>query len=254
MSYANFDGNTGKITVSGFGGVTESRHRGISFWLRTTQSGIGTICYWGDDLTDKDYAEGSQNRVRLINGKLQLFGLGSFRETASEVNDGNFHHILFNWKSTAVAVVGHEDFSTSDVYVDQVLDNGRNYQRTGRNVREDFSDQYINTPNKEEVIIGARPGFSGIGFTEFYDGDLDEFAIYNDFIHSDTLSGIYDGGTPGADLKSLGQEPALQLWYTMGDDPGDTVFAADAPGTMVDQALIPPPNRNGTVSSGIVII
>ena len=247
MAFVNFDGNTGKITVSGFAGVEGDRHRGVSFWLRTTQSGIGTICYWGDDLTGKDYVEGSQSRVRLVGGHLQLFGLGSFRETASQVNDGNFHHVLFNWKGIAAAT-GHEDFSVADVYVDNVLDNGRTYERTGR-VGEGLSDQAICTPDEEEVVIGARPGFSGIGFTEFYDGDMDEFAIYNDFIHTDTLSGIYNEGTPGVDLKTLDQVPALQLWYTMGDDPGDS-----APGTMVDQAFIDPNRRDGTVSSGVVII
>jgi|GEM_PF-3999342 len=247
MVYSSFNGSSGKITVSGYRGVLADRHRAVSVWLRTAQSGIGTICYWGEDLTDKDYVEGSQSRVRLIGGHLQLFGLGSFRETASQVNDGNWHNIVFNWTSTAAAP-GHEDFSTADVYVDNVFDNGRSYERTGR-VGEGLSAQAINTPEEEEVIIGARPGFSGIGFDEFYEGDMDEFAIYNDFLHSNTISGVYNEGTPGVDLKTLDQVPALQLWYTMGDDPGDS-----APGTMVDQAFIDPNGRNGTVSSGVIII
>lgn len=247
MAYANFDGSAGKITVSGYRGVLADRHRAVSVWLRTTQSGIGTICWWGDDLTDQDLAEGSQNRIRLINGRIQLFGLGSYRETASQINDGNWHHVLCNWTSTAAAT-GHEDFSVADIYVDHVIDHGRDYERTGR-VGEGLSDQAIDTPEEEEVVIGARPGFSGINFTEYYDGDMDEFAVYSDFLHESTISGIYNGGTPGVDLKTLPQTAALQLWYTMGDDVGDS-----APGTMVDQAFVDPAGRDGTVSSGIVII
>ncbi len=247
MSYSNFDGNTGKIIVSGYRGVLADRHRAISVWLRTTQSSVGTICWWGNDLEDKNLVEGSQNRVRLINGRLQLFGLGSFIESASQINDGNWHHALFNWTSTAVAP-GHEDFSTADVYIDNVLDNGRDYERTGR-VGEGLSLQAINTLEEEEVVIGARPGFSGIDFAEFYEGDMDEFAIYNVVVPEVTISGIYNEGTAGVDLKTLGQVPALQLWYTMGDDVGDS-----APGTMVDQAFIDLNGRDGTVFSGVLIL
>jgi hypothetical protein len=243
MAYVNFNGSTGRITVPGYRGVVGSRDRAINVWLRTTQSGVGTICYWGDDLTSMGAVEeGSQTRVRLINGRLQLVGLGSFRETESQVNDGNWHHAVFNWASTASAP-GHEDFSTADIYIDNVLDNGRSYERTGGGL------QAIDTPAEEFVVIGAFPGFSGTGFREFYEGDMDEFAIYNVVLSSGTISGAYNLGVPGVDLNVLGPAPALQLWYTMGDDGGDS-----APGTMVDQVFMDPSGRNGVVSSGVTIV
>jgi hypothetical protein len=247
MAYSNFDGSTGRITVSGYRGVSGNHPRAVSVWLRTTQSGIGTICYWGDDFTAPEIEEGSQNRVRLLNGYLQLFGLGSFQETASQVNDGSWHHVAFNWTSTAVAI-GHEDFSVADIYVDNVLDNGRSYERTGRALHG-LSDQTIITPAEAEVVIGALPTGTGTNFVDFYDGDMDEFAIYNDFLSWGTLSGIYNTGTPGVDLKTVDPVHRLQLWYTMGDDGGDS-----APGTMVDQVFMDPNGRNGTVSGGVTII
>ncbi len=241
MSYSTFDGITGTITVSGYQGVLGAQARGVSVWLRTTQSGLGTVCGWGD-FTSQEIAEGSQHRIRLINGHLQLFGYGSFLETESQVNDGNWHHVAFTWTSTA-ATLGHEDFSVADVYIDNVLDNGRTYERTGGSL------QAINTLSGAEVVIGARPTSSGSGFTDFYAGDMDEFAIYDIALASSTISGSFNEGTRGVDLKTLSQVHGLQLWYTLGDDPGDS-----APGTMVDQVFFDLNGRDGTVSAGVVIV
>ncbi len=263
MALARFNGAGGRIVVPAYKGVTISGTprphndaRSITFWMQTTQSGApGTICYWGNDLTG-EVTDGGQNRIRMIQGRVQLFGRGSFVESNSLVNDGDLHHILFTYTSTAT-ILGHEDFSSGNVHVDGSIDNGR--RRGGSNLKiqpdgSERTDIAVRTPAEHVVVIGARPVGSGDitssgSFTDYFDGDIDEFAIYDEVLSTGTFSGIYNGGTPGADLLALGQVPDLQVWYTMGDDGGDS-----APGTMVDQRKLTFDGRDGTVSAGVSIV
>jgi hypothetical protein len=248
MAHIAFDGAQGRIEVTGYLGVEGTRERAISFWMRTTATD-GTICWWGDDLTG-EVVDGEQNRVRLFHGRVQLFGRGSFLETASELSDGSWHHVVFTW-NVKNQIFGHEDFSRANVYVDNVLDNGRVRGGAQLKIREDGlerTDIAVRTPQEQFVVIGARPTSSGT-FTEFYQGDLDDFAIYRDDLQPSTVSGIYNGGSPGVDLLSLGQGSALELWYLMGDGAGDS-----APnGTVFNQQPFDA-GRDGTTSSGTSIV
>ena len=254
VKYANFDGSQGTVVVSGYLGVAEERHRSVAFWIRTTQEDLATICWWGDDLTARELLDGTESRVRLVGGYIEIFGKGSGRKSASKVNDGNFHHVVCTW-TVLDANYGHEDFQVANVAIDGVYDNGKNFGQGKKVIWADGTERStaaIDTPDETEVIIGARPGASGIGYTEFFQGDLDEFAVYNDVLVSGTISGTYNAGVRGADLLSLGQVPALQFWYRMGDDPGDVVPSGTLPfGTFVDQN--PYTKRNAVVSSGVTI-
>lgn len=262
MVLVRFDGLKGRIVIPAYKGVTTSGvprphddGRSISFWMQSTQSGtVGTLCYWGSNFIG-DIDDGSQNRIRLVKGKLQLFGKGSFVESASVVADGNLHHILCTYKTTGTAL-GHEDFGSGKIYVDGVIDNGRVRGGTKLEIQPDGTERTniaVVTSGEHVVCLGARPVGAGDitssgSFTEYYDGDIDEFAIYNDVLATGTFSGIYNSGTPGADLLTLDQLPNLQVWYRMGDDGGDS-----APGTMVDQRLLTL-DRDGLASSGTSLV
>jgi hypothetical protein len=251
--YANFDGAQGTVVVSGYEGVQDNRQRSISFWIRTTQEDLSTVCWWGDDLTTREVLDGSESRVRLIGGHIELFGKGSGRKSASPVNDGNFHHVVCSWALNPDRP-DRTDFQTAKVVIDGVDNNGDNFGQSRRIIFPDGTERTttaIDTPGESEIVIGARPDGSG-GYKEFFQGDLDEFAVYNDVVSSGTISGAYNEGTPGADLLALGQVPALQFWYRMGDDPADVAPSGTLPpGTFVDQN--PFTKRNAVVSSGVTI-
>lgn len=236
MAYLNFDGISGRVTVSGYKGVPRTLDRSISFWLRTTQSGGGTICYWGDEPTLDELTDGGQTRVRVIEGRAELFGRGSGRRSDSVVCDGSWHHVAFTYQR------GSEpwrvrNFANANVYVDSVLDNGAVF---------DDGVTRTNTAEEAELVLGARPAWSG-GFTDFFLGDLDEFAIYDDELGQAAVADAYNGGVRGATLTASGQGAALQLWYRMGDDPGDGAPS----GTLVDQSYH---GRNGTTCAGTSIV
>jgi hypothetical protein len=249
VSFIAFDGIQGRMVITGYKGVVGVAARAVSFWIRTTQLSRATICWWGDDLTG-DINNGEQNHIRLKAGGVELFGRGSRRKSASVVNDGSFHHILINY-TKAMAALGHEDFGVANIYVDNVLNNGASFGGTKLEIQADGSQVTsltVDTPSEEDVVIGARPDGTG-SFTDFFDGDLDDFAIYNDVLTVSTINDIYNGGTPGIDLLSLDQTPSLQVWYRMGDGVGDT-----APGTILDQSNLTVGGRNATATAGTSIV
>jgi len=279
VKFANFDGAEGTVVVSGYQGVGGNRHRSVSFWIRTTQKDLATICYWGHDLRTRParkeeisihhpnivasgFPDGSESRVRLVGGFIELFGKGSRRRSALKVNDGAFHHVVCTWFE-GDAAPGHEDFQIGNIILDTFIENGKGVGPGNQLIFGDGSvhvSTAINTPEQTQVVIGARPAIApGLpvgspieSYTEFFEGDLDEFAVYNDVMSSGTISGAYNAGVPGADLLSLDQVPALQFWYRMGDDPGDVVPSGTLPfGTFFDQN--PFTSRHGVVSSGVTI-
>jgi hypothetical protein len=272
VTFANFDGSQGTVVVSGYLGVSGKRERSISFWIRTTQQELATICYWGHDfnfsrnedvvrlsplnrqVVSSGFPDGSESRVRMIGGYIEMFGKGSRRRSGVRINDGNFHHVVCTWVNDA-PVLGHEDFARANIIVDSLIENGRQVGQGQLLIFPDgsvHSSTAVNTPEFVQVVIGAKPSGSGTGYREFFQGDLDEFAVYDDVMSSGTISGAYNGGVRGANLLALDQAAALQFWYRMGDDPGDVVPSGTLPfGTFVDQN--PLSSRHGVVSSGVTV-
>ena len=137
VKFAHFDGADGTVVVSGYQGVGEERHRSVSFWIRTTQKDLATVCYWGHNLLTKahkkeevsvhhpnvvvsGFPDGSESRVRLVGGFIELFGKGSRRRSAFKINDGNFHYIVCTWFQ-GDAAPGHEDFQVGNLALEPQL-------------------------------------------------------------------------------------------------------------------------------------
>jgi hypothetical protein len=252
--YLHLDGGTGAYVVaSGYrgvsgdpGGIEAISPRTVAFWIRSTQSGVASsVMYWGDGFTPE--AEiGAQNRIRLATkGRVQLFGQGSYRETASGILDNQWHHVVVTYSGGLRGVRGQlrvSNFADADVYLDGELNNGRWF--------EDGISGVIN-PDESDVVIGARPILSGT-LTDFFEGDLDEVAIWRTVLPPTVISGVYNGGVRGGvDLNSLPESHALELWYDF-DGPGDT-----APnGGLVNRAFSPqfPFPGSGITGSGTSIL
>lgn len=228
--YLHFDGGSGSFVVaSGYLGVAgegseQFDPRTIAFWIRTsTQSGTAnSVIYWGDDFIDIDAEPGFQNRIRFNNGgKLQLFSNTSYIESRNGVADGTWHHVAFVYEGGARydSPLGVDrgglrvrNFADADVYLDGEINNGR--------LKEDGITN-VQTPGQQNVLIGARATTSGI-LTDFFEGDLDEIAIWRTALPPTVISGVYDGGVRGSvDLSSLPFGHTLELWYNF-DEPGDT--------------------------------
>jgi len=238
MSYLHLDGDAGAYVVAsgykGVSGVGRSADgyepRSMAFWVRSTQSGIASsIMYWGDGFTP-EAEDGYQNRIRLSRGgKVQLFSKSSYRETSSGILDGEWHHLVFTYEGGARYLRQDEgrdrvrNFADAKIYLDGEDNSGVQWE-------DGITDVF--TPAEHDVVIGARPLLSGT-LTDFFEGDLDDIAIWRTVITPTTISGIYNGGVRGGvDFKNLPDAHKLQLWFSM-DDPSDT-----APnGSLIDQAV-----------------
>lgn len=227
--YLHFDGGSGAYVVaSGYKGIAgegveQFDARTVAFWIRTsTQSGTAnSVVYWGDGFTQTAEPE-FQNRIRFNHGgKLQLFGNTSYKETQNGIADGTWHHVAFVYEGGARydSPLGPDrgglrisNFADADVYLDGELNNGRWKEDGITNVQ---------TSGQQDVVLGARPELNG-ALVDFFEGDLDEVAIWRTALPPAVISGVYNGGVRGSvDLKSLPYSHTLELWYNF-DEPGDS--------------------------------
>ncbi len=251
--YLHLDGSQGHVMVSGYQGIAGRalmayQPRSVAFWIRSTQSGTSSsVLYWGDGFTS-EAEDGHQNRIRLSRGgKLQLFSKTSYCETASGILDNEWHHVVFTYGGGAKHLRQDEEtlrihnFANAEVYLDGELNSG---------IKRHDGIHEVYTPAEQDVVIGARPVLSGT-LVDFFEGDLDEVAVWRTVIPPTVISGVYNGGVRGGvDIKSLPENHALELWFSM-DDPAD-----NAPnGHIVDQAksTFPFPG-SGITSSGTSIL
>ena len=96
----------------------------------------------------------------------------------------------------------------------------------------------------DEFEIGANPTYRPY----YWDGYIDEFAVFNSTLSASDVTAIYNSGVP-ADLTSL----SPVHWWRMGDGTGDTDDGGGAPasgdtiGTIADQGS---GSNNGTGTNG----
>ena len=96
----------------------------------------------------------------------------------------------------------------------------------------------------DEFEIGANPTYRPY----YWDGYIDEFAVFNSTLSASDVTAIYNSGVP-ADLTSL----SPVHWWRMGDGTGDTDDGGGSPasgdtiGTIADQGS---GSNNGTGTNG----
>ncbi len=240
------------MVVNGYKGVTGDDPRAISFWYNSNSTapnskGNGTICYWGDGGSDP--LEGTQWRIDTVGSpsRIQISSRGTFKNSSVIIEDGEWHNVTINFPGGADA-----NSADCDIYIDGVLDDEGARFPTTFNV-EPFTT--VSTTVGVDLIIGARPEGSettvgtGIplaasGFANFFEGGIDNFAIWSGTLGSGSISTIT--GSLDADLSTV-QGSELELWLRMGDVGGDTAGAA---GTIQDSSGF---GRDATTTAGTTI-
>lgn len=183
---ASFDGNS-YLTASSAGITTGMT---ISFWMKSTSSG-GTDpngnWYEGAGLVDAEKAGTHPDwGVSLWEGKIafgigageQHFGNGENGSTMISdgfVNSGSWVFVATTWDTSG----------TMNIYIDGVLDS--TYTNANRTDPRDASYTYY---------IGADVGaLDGSHPSKFYNGLLDEVAIYSTALDSTQIAALYAANT-----------------------------------------------------------
>ena len=240
------------MVVNGYKGVTGNQPRAVSFWYNSNSTapnsnGSGTICYWGD--AGSDPLEGTQWRIDTVGSpsRVQVSARGSFKNSSVSIEDGLWHNVTINFPGGAGA-----NCSDCDIYIDGILDDG------GRRFPQEFNVEVmteVSTTAGVDLIIGARPEgaetlvgtgipLAASGFANFFEGGIDNFAIWSGTLGASGISTIT--GSLDADLSTV-PDGSLELWLRMGDVGGDTAGAA---GTIQDSSGF---GRDATTTAGTTI-
>jgi hypothetical protein len=226
------------MEINGYKGVVGDQPRAISFWYRSSvdagfdaQRGDGTLCYWGQDPSGGS-TNGREWRIgtRSSPSRIQVNGRGSYLTHSGIVEDNEWHHVLVNFEG------GDNGIIASDIYVDGSLG------ISGTAFPNQPAEQILTTSGTN-VVIGARPTSAG-GFAEYFQGDLDSFAIWNSKLSGVSIAHV--SSSAAADVTTIAENSNLQVWLKLGEG-GDT---AGAGGTMLDSSS---QGRNASTTVGTTI-
>ena len=172
----------------------------VSAWIKTSTTGIQTI-------VNEDQANSNRswnlllepgNKIQVVIKNTDGTVNNKLRSTALEVQDGNWHNIIFTYDGTSNA-------AGLKTYVD------------GGNLESfQLSSTGISNTNTLGLFIGSLQGNNGWRFN----GDIDEVAIWNRALDATDIQRIYNGSSTSgkaANLFSTGLSNGLVYWNRMGD-------------------------------------
>lgn len=174
-----FDGTDDVITTSADSTLATKTY---SFWAKSTKTTAGGVFDHGDINHGAFFLNFSNGRplVYLANGWFRYW------EDVSSQDDGTWHHYL---------VLLHTNINNTKLFVD--------------GVEQSVNETNTSSGSALAYTTGIRIGRGG-GF--YFDGSLDEFAIF-DGDQSALADELYNNGQP----KNLSSYSTLDHWFRMGE-------------------------------------
>jgi hypothetical protein len=147
----------------------------LSFWMKAVVLNVTAVMEKGRN---------QELTALIINNKIYWGGTNGYYGGTTNMNDGNWHHIVFVATGT-----------TSEIFIDgfSVATGGNKVQASANT-----SDFFIGTD------VNGNNDFTGL---------LDEISIFNYALSSSEITSMYNSGVPN-DLTSLNPT----AWYRMGDN------------------------------------
>ena len=201
----DFDGTNDYLTRSPISGLETTGS--VSAWVKLdSMSANGFIFQIREE-------EGTNNQIILlwnnasgvIRGNVKFAGTTNVVDSGSGLeNDGNWHHVAFTWMSGSKSSA----LNVTKIYIDG---------------SETDSDAIGNTWNGTagELVIGRN----GIQSNAYFNGHINDVAIFDDALTSSEVSAIYNSGSP----KDESSHSGLVAYYTMeAYSDSDTTLADDS--------------------------
>lgn len=201
----DFDGTNDYLTRSPISGLETTGS--VSAWVKLdAMSANGFIFQIREE-------EGTNNQIILlwnnasgvIRGNVKFAGTTNIVDSGSGLeNDGNWHHVAFTWMSGDRTSANN----ITRIYIDG---------------SETDNDAIGNTWNGTagELVIGRN----SIQSNAYFNGHINDVAIFNDALTSSEVSAIYNSGSP----KDESSHSGLVAYYTMeAYSDGDTTLADDS--------------------------
>ena len=217
----------------------------MSFWMKTSQSSFAYIVSgFGGGTGAGAYRNQAGIRINTTTGRLleyQDFNGGSNRIMAGDLvsgdlNDGAWHHI-------AIVYVPSGYTTTTGT----ASGNGAGYKIFLDGTRVDTT--LLGSFDLATTVPEFKVGREGARTLYYYNGLIDELAIFGSSLSDSQITNIYrgedDGGSGGTngvpgDLSTFDSNNGPTLWWRMGDNDGAT-------GTTITDAVSG--GTNGTIAN-----
>ena len=201
----DFDGTNDYLTRSPISGLETTGS--VSAWVKLdSMSANGFIFQIREE-------EGTNNQIILlwnnasgvIRGNVKFAGTTNVVDSGSGLeNDGNWHHVALTWMSGSKTSANN----ITRIYIDG---------------SQTDSDAIGNTWNGTagELVIGRN----SIQSNGYFNGHMNDYAIFDDALTSSEVSAIYNSGSP----KDESSHSGLVAYYTMeAYSDSDTTLADDS--------------------------
>ena len=190
------DGTNDYITVHSAGAVLSGTTGSVSCWFKLNT--VSSSCHLYRFQVDSNnyircFYHASRNNLRAIH-----YGNGTNVVATSNqtVENNGWHHLVHTWSESADANI---------IYVDTAV-----VDASGLGHLTDESEEGF------QMFIGSNQGTAN-----FWDGNVDEFAIFNDVLSAGEVSEIYNSGSPN-DLLGLSSAGGLVGYWRFEDDTNDS--------------------------------
>jgi len=186
------------VNMTTFKGITGRGARTMSAWIKTSNNTNHDIMSWGANNNGEKWVFRVQDQNGAVNGNLRVEVNGGFRTGSTVLGDNTWRHVVATWENDGTA-----NINDLKLYEGGSLET--NDATTGNNV---------NTANSQTFRVGGE----SFG-TRFFDGLIDDVAIFNRVLTAAEIAQLAGGTAPNA-ITTVAPDAALH--YDAAQDASPT--------------------------------
>tara|TARA_Y100001972_G_scaffold51733_1_gene63427 strand:+ start:68 stop:991 length:924 start_codon:yes stop_codon:yes gene_type:complete len=196
------------ISSGSFGGSLETTGS-VSMWVKIDSHSANGVMWQitAEEGTSNQIFILYHNAAGVIRGNVKLGGTSNIVNSATELEaDNNYHHVVMTWNSGTK--------TSSNNIVKLYIDGS-----------QADTDAIGNTWNDPSPPAQALFGKNVIQNNAFFNGHLNDMAIFSDVLSASEVTAIYNSGSP----KDESSHSGLLAYYTLeAYTDGDTTVADDS--------------------------
>lgn len=203
----DFDGTNDYLTRATIGSLETTGS--VSAWVKLDAMAANGFIFQlrAEEGADDQIILLWNNASGVIRGNVKFGGTTNVVDSVSGLeNDGNWHHVVFTWLSGDKTAVNN----ITRIYID------------GSQTDSDaIGNTWADASAPAELVIGRN----SIQSNAYFNGHINDYAIFNDALTSSEVTAIYNEGAP----KDESDHSGLVAYYTMeAYSDGDTTLVDDS--------------------------
>ena len=190
----DFDGTNDYLTRSPIGNSMQTTGS-VSAWVKLDSMSANGFIFQlkAEEGTDDQIILLWNNASGVIRGNVKFQGTTNVVDSGSGLeNDGNWHHVVLTWGSGSKTAAN-------------------NYARIYIDGSETDNDAIGNTWGEDAEVAEIVIGRNSIQSNAYFNGHINDVAIFDDILTSSEVSTIYNSGSP----KDESSHSGLIAYYTM---------------------------------------